>query len=301
MRKILLIIILILITKTSFAQQFTDLYGDYLGQTKPGNVPIVFAPGIIKGFIHGGMTISPKGDEIYWSIAPSWICFSKLVNGRWTEPALADFVRDYLVYFNEGPAFSPDGGKLFFSSNRPGGMGQTDVWFVERTKNGWSKPINAGEPYNSTDYDRSPLFTKIGHTFCLRMNKEYKTIPLYFKYSNDKFSGPDSTDYIPECGHWWNLFISPEEDYIIFTGDNKEDSSYGADLYIRFKNKQGQWGKPVNMGKEINSKEWDRFPYVSPDGKYLFFTRGGSNIATLFWVSTTVIDNLREDNLTQDK
>ena len=296
MKKELLIVVFMLIAGCSFGQQFTDLYGDYLGQTPPGDTPMIFAPGIITGFVHGGMTISPKGDEVYWSVSPSYIYYSKLANGKLTEPALADFIKDYQAYQNEGPVFSPDGDKLYFSSNRPGGMGKTDTWFVEREKNGWSKPINAGKPYNSADNDRSPIFTKRGHAFCLRMDGEYRTIPLCYEYSNCFFSGLDSTDYIPEYAPWWSLFISPEEDYIIFTGDNKEYPSKGADLYIRFKNKRGRWGNPINMGGEINSKEWDRFPYVSPDGKYLFFTRGGSNAASLFWVSTGVIDKLKKEN-----
>lgn len=273
MKKALLIIFSILIIPSSFGQQFTDLNGDYLGQTPPGNIPVVFAPDIITGFVHGGMAISPKGDEIYWVINPSTdrIMYSKLENDIWTKPVLADFVKDSLTVHNGGSAFSNDGERLFFFSNRSGGIGEFDSWYVERTDRGWSKPINAGKPYNSIDNEKSPLISKKGNAFCLRRDKAHKTIPLCFEYFNGNFSNPDSIDYIPEYGPWWNLFIIPEEDYIIFTGDNKEVPSHEADLYIRFKNKQGQWGEPINMGSDINTIEWDRFPHVSPDGKYLFY------------------------------
>jgi hypothetical protein len=96
-------------------------------------------------------------------------------------------------------------------------------------------------------------------------------------------------DIIPEYGPWWTIFVSPDEDHLIFAGGSDD-----ADLYIRFKNNEGQWGTPINMGGKINTKQWERFPVVSPDGKYLFFTRGGSDTSNVFWVSTAVIDSLKK-------
>lgn len=44
----LTITVLGLIVNGSFGQPFTELRGDYLGQTPPGDIPIVFAPGIVS-------------------------------------------------------------------------------------------------------------------------------------------------------------------------------------------------------------------------------------------------------------
>jgi Tol biopolymer transport system component len=291
-------ILLILLGFDSFiyAQEFPALKGDYFGQTPPGNSPKIFAPGIVTGYVHGTVAISPKGDEIYWVVnqPTERIVYSKFENGIWTKPALTDFVKDYLTSTNGNPAFSPDGEKLFFYSDRPGGMGGIDTWYVKRTESGWSKPINAGEPYNSTDADLTPLFTKKGKAYRIGYNDKHEPLASCFKYSNGKFSNPVPMDIIPEYGPWWLIFVSPEEDYLIFTGGGDK-----ADLYIRFKNKEGLWGNPINMGDKINTTEWERFPVVSPDGKYLFFTRGGSDISNLFWVSTAVIDDLKNESIKQ--
>lgn len=83
--------------------------------------------------------------------------------------------------------------------------------------------------------------------------------------------------FLPEFSPWWSIYISPEEGYLIFAG-----GSDNADLFICFKNIDGKWGSPVNMGDKINTNEWERFPVVSPDGKYLFFTRGGSITSNLY-------------------
>jgi Tol biopolymer transport system component len=52
------------------------------------------------------------------------------------------------------------------------------------------------------------------------------------------------------------------------------------------------------MGETINSKRMERFPSVSPDGKYFFFTQmtPGSN-EDVYWVSSNIIDRLREKSL----
>lgn len=267
---------------------FTVLRGDYLGQKVPGIIPEVFAPGIISGFIHGLIAVSPKGDEIYWVVNgdKEQIFYSEIEKGKWTKPALANFNSNYN---NGSPVFSSDGKRLYFSSvDRPGGLGGYDAWYVEKTDNGWSSPMNADEPYNSANDEPSPLLTKKGfayRTAGLRNSKE----PLRFKYSNGKFSEPSTMIVLPEFSPWWSLFISPDEDYLIFAS-----GSENADLYICFKNKDGQWANPINMGDKINTEEWERFPVVSPDGKYLFFTRGGGNYSKIFWVSTAIFNDLKK-------
>ncbi len=260
---------------------------DYLGQTPPGDTAIVFAPGIVTGYVHGKVAISPNGDEIFWVVNQSTerILTSKLVDGTWTTPAAADFVRDYLLVFNGDPVFSHDGNKLFFYSNRAGGIGSFDVWYVEKTENGWSDAVNIGEPYNTPDYDPTPIFS--GNENAYRF--DYNNNNLCYTYSNNDFTNPESVEVHPDYSPWWSIYISPEEDYLIFAG-----GSDNADLFIRFKNEDNQWSESINMGEKINTTEyWERFPVVSPDGKYLFFIRGNTSIGNLYWVSTEIIDSIK--------
>jgi len=81
------------------AQQsdFPKLSGPYLGQKLPGNVPELFAPGIVSRdgyFEHSAAIFSPEGDEVYWAGKPDGtryfeINFMKMINGKWTEPKIA--------------------------------------------------------------------------------------------------------------------------------------------------------------------------------------------------------------------
>lgn len=57
------------------------------------------------------------------------------------------------------PALSPDGQKLFFASDRPGGQGGMDLYFVEKEGSGWSKPSNLGFAVNSPNNEVFPFLT----------------------------------------------------------------------------------------------------------------------------------------------
>ncbi len=60
MKRLLLILTFILIDQFPFAQQNTDLYGDYPGQTPPGSIPVVFARGVVSTELqnHGILTFT---------------------------------------------------------------------------------------------------------------------------------------------------------------------------------------------------------------------------------------------------
>lgn len=310
MRNILFLLLLIsgIAVGARDKSNFPLLKGEYLGQKPPGIVPEIFAPGIVSDsswWEHCQVAISPKGDEIYWSawteayMGPDGktnteqLFYSKLENGKWTKPALAEFVRKYLKVNNGGPVYSPDGNKLYFSSTREGGLGGRDIWYVERNKHGWSNPVNIGKPYNSEgNNDWTPVFTNKGNAFHMGWNEKEK--PLCYRYSNGVFSAPIPVILQPEFQPWWPLYVSPDESYLIFSGYHYLDNFGSLDLYICFKMDDGQWGYPVNMGKDINSNRTERFPVVSPDGKYLFFVRH-TPTQDFFWVSTSMFVELRKE------
>ncbi len=54
------------------------------------------------------------------------------------------------------PYLAADGETLYFSSDRPGGLGDNDIWMTKRLDNTWQKwsePVNLGSPINTSDWD----------------------------------------------------------------------------------------------------------------------------------------------------
>ena len=74
--------------------------------------------------------------------------------------------------------------------------------------------------------------------------------------------------------------------------DDKEEKA----IYVYFKNKNG-WSKSINLGNKVNSNFSETCPSITPDGKYLFFSRydeeGG--LSNFYWVSTEIIEKLRPE------
>lgn len=62
--------------------------------------------------------------------------------------------------FNLGqPAVSPDGQRLYFVSDRPGGKGGTDIWYCDRKGDGWADPVNLGGKVNTPGSEMYPFIT----------------------------------------------------------------------------------------------------------------------------------------------
>lgn len=80
--------------------------------------------------------------------------------------------------------------------------------------------------------------------------------------------------------------ISPDGQWVIFTGCNRQDGEGSCDLYIA-RLIGNRWTEPRNMGDVINSRWWDSHPNLSNDGRTLYFvsSRPGGFGATDIWYS----------------
>ncbi|MBU8869958.1 MAG: hypothetical protein KOO60_03675 [Gemmatimonadales bacterium] len=280
------------------------LQDQYLGQKPPGDNPEVFAPGFVSDESwaeHCQVAVSPNGDEIFWS---AWtgayktedgeknteqIFYSKFEKGTWAEPQLAEFTKENPYGLNGGPVYSLDGKKLFFYQVKSPWVSSTmNTYFVEKTNGTWSdQPIDAGQPYNSQDQNYSPVFTRLGNAY-----KNAGGITSKFTYNDAKFALVDTLVIHKDFRPAWNIYVSPMEDYVIFAA--MHEGGYGdIDLYVSFKTQDNKWGTPKNLGNKINTETRERFPTVSPDGKYLFFMRH-TETQDFFWVSTDILEELRE-------
>ena len=287
-----MIIILALIVQYSFGQQFTDLYGNYLGQTPPGDTPVVFAPGIIstQSLEHSAAIFTPDGNEVYWYAfmmneisAPHHIRFMKRINNRWTKPEAFLPFGDSIHYLD--PFISLDGKKLYFSAKV---YKKHEIWFVEKKGDGWGTPKSADPVINNADYQGQPALNNAGTLYYLSSLGIARS-----KFKNGQFQKPEALPSFINIGQGdLDPCIAPDDSYLIFASRRKSGTQ---NLYISFHDTiSDTWSEPINFREPINGI-CTRFAAISPDGKYLFFTRyNGENSQDVFWVSTKIIDRLRE-------
>ncbi|MBC8033039.1 MAG: OmpA family protein [Chitinophagaceae bacterium] len=84
-----------------------------------------------------------------------YVCFLA-DDGWWTEPKSLGKQINFPETNEMAPYLAPDGVTLYFSSNRPGGLGDNDIWKVKRLDKSWQKwsePVNLGAPINTENWD----------------------------------------------------------------------------------------------------------------------------------------------------
>jgi len=84
-----------------------------------------------------------------------YVCFL-LPDGTWSEPRSLGKKINMEKYDEMTPYLASDGETLYFSSDRPGGLGDNDIWMTKRldkTWQKWSDPVNLGSPINTPEWD----------------------------------------------------------------------------------------------------------------------------------------------------
>lgn len=75
---------------------------------------------------------------------------------------------------------------------------------------------------------------------------------------------------INTAGNEGTQSLSQDGRFMIFTACNRPDTKGGCDLYIALRTGT-EWGVPVNAGYPVNTRYWESTPFLSPDGRYLYF------------------------------
>jgi len=73
------------------------------------------------------------------------------------------------------------------------------------------------------------------------------------------------------------LVYFPQEASVIYYSSYGENDNRGKDIYFRRKNTDGTWGDAQLAEGDVNSAFDEDFPYMHPDGKYLYFSSKGHN------------------------
>jgi hypothetical protein len=266
----------------------------YLGQTRPSETPQIFAPDLLTepGTIAmDHIAFSRDGREIYYLQSDRWgslahvkIKTFRYDGHRWTGPTV---LTEHLF----AVTMAPDDRELYFEDDDP-----KHVWRSERTKGGWTTPVVAyEEPFGM--YGFTP--TKSG-TFYISSDSdaEDKKSGITQSFSTMKMSqaGPKVSSLgvpLNEPGVNSDFFIASDESYMIVSA--KETKTFECELYISFRKPDSTWTVPVSLGPKINDGLAHRWgAYVTPDSKYLFYTRGTSaKDSAIYWVRfDTLLESL---------
>lgn len=240
------------------------------------------------------VAISPSHDEIYFTMQSilnelSEIVVVKKKKNSWSKPEIAVFSGR----FNDlEPAFSPDGLKLFFVSNRPvdsksDSAKDFDIWYVERSsaQSPWSDPIRLDTIINTCDNQFYPSLAISGNLYftCDAGATKGKDDIFVSKWIDGKYQTPVSmSDSINSPGYEFNAYVAPDESFLLYTCYNRAGGLGSGDLYISYNRGNDGWTASKNLDEKINSRQMDYCPFVDIPSKTLYFTSRRSTVPSQF-------------------
>jgi hypothetical protein len=205
------------------------------------------------------------------------------------------------AYTEAGVFITRDGLSLYFSSDRPGGAGNLDLWVSERARveDSWGAPRNLGSVINTTFSDTTPAVSVDGHWMFFASNRTggVGDLDLYVsrRHTNRDNLGWQTPVNLGEVvNSMWSdrgptlLDDEATGTYTVYFSSTRrpEAERFYEDIWASTLQRDGTFGPPVRVA-ELNSETFDNVPAIRKDGLEIFFSSQRGHIGnTDIWVST---------------
>ena len=281
MKIILFLNVFLFVIISGFAQPI-PVDSLYLGQTPPGSTPKLFNMSVTSGYFAGDrIAISNDGKNIYYNelngynskskARIKWLRYDK---NKWNGPFIL-----FEGYVSPGLSITGDtmimeNSGSFYSVKNDTGWKNPKKFLVKPNFVHYLEVTNSGIYYFTT----TPKISSRGDISRIFMNDSNSTLQSLPYPVNSSVNGID-------------FYIAKDESYIIFP----EIISGSGDLFISYKITDSTWTNPKDLGAPINTSDWEYGIYLSPDNKYLFFSRSSHTATNTYWVKIgNLIDSLKQ-------
>ncbi len=209
------------------------LYNIYIADRKDSShwsKPRMLESERVEKFNSGPLSLAPDGRTVYFTSEietgkaarnkkfrnRNGIFIAELTGSR--LESIKSFRYNSNSYEVAHPSVSHDGKYLFFASDMPGGLGQSDIYYCENINGDWSTPVNLGSKINTTGVENFPYLHPSGR--------------LYF--SSDRAGGPGKLDVYMTSqynGSWDDPALLPDpinssSDDFAFVADENLQTGY---------------------------------------------------------------------------
>lgn len=182
------------------------------------------------------------------------------------------------------PSITVDGHLLLFtrqerSGGRPNINNQEDFFISRLTDKGWSRAINAGAPLNTPQNEGAQSVTSDGtgmyFTACNRPDGLGRCDIYYSSFDGKRWSKGINLGAPVNSRYWEAQPSISSNGMMLFFSSNRPGGSGGMDLWFSWKNAEGKWSNPRNLGEVINTPGDEMSPFIHFDGKTLYFSSNG--------------------------
>ncbi len=215
-------------------------YEDIYVTTKQGNGwsdPKLIGNNVNIKYNDAAASLSPDGKTLflYYEEGEGDIYISTLSGVEWSKPQALNKNINTALFWETCASVSADGKKLYFASNRPGGIGELDLYVSQLDGKGdWGKAVNLGPVINTPDNEDSPFIHHDGVTlyFSSDGHPRLGNSDIFFsEFKNNKWAKPENMGYPLNSWEYDGFFtLSPDKKKGYFS-TVKEGGLGDADIY----------------------------------------------------------------------
>ena len=193
------------------------------------------------------------------------------------------------AYDEFNPVLSPDGQTLYVTrrghaANVAGVIDQGDIWYANKLESGWSGLKHAGPIINHQGLNGVVGFSLDGNRMYLLNYFEpnpsgggsLRQGIAVSTWTNGRWSSPEklAIKYFQNKSNHLSATISKDEKVLILSMESFS-SEGNEDLYVSFRQENGQWSEPQNLGMVVNTYAEEWTPFLASDNRTLYFSSNG--------------------------
>ncbi len=179
------------------------------------------------------------------------------------------------------PSLTIDGRYLYFTRHYGSGQFQDeDIYMSLHTSAGWQKASSIGSTINTERYIEgaqsiSPSGKYLFFTSADRPDGLGRADIYMARKTGDEWERANNIGApVNTPGYETQPCISADGRSLYYAGI-RADGYGGTDIWVSNLNSDGTWGKPQNLGPNINTEYDEMRPFIHPDGKTLYFSSRG--------------------------
>jgi len=151
---------------------------------------------------------------------------------------------------------------------------QPQVFYSKKVNGRWTTPVNMSFALGAEDLSTASL-SYDGKTLYLYKLDEYDGNVYVSRWQDDQWSRIEKLNENINTKFWESHACESKDGKKLYFTSNRKGGFGGLDIYVSSRDSAGQWGPPTNLGDKINSPYNEETPFISEDGKTLYFSSYG--------------------------
>lgn len=269
---------------------------NYFDQTVPTSTPSLFSPGIVNTeAIELNVVFNSSHTEMFFSriVEGSFVIFhSERSNSVWSKPMPVQLYSEELsLTIACDPTISADGKTMYFLGVDPTLYDEgisldtlyripPDIYRSEKVNGQWQLAEKVESPVSTEGLESYPIVVGDGSLYFIGRRPEGAGgSDIYRAQYNlgGKFDSPESISINTEQNAT-STYVNFEENLIIASS---------RDGFQVYRKEGGVWQPPTRVDLDYEEGYIYFCPYLSPDGKYFFYTKRYSGTGKPGWAGVT--------------